>query len=440
MLKKPTQCILWKDPELIQREAMKKGFELIDTYAQESHWWRYLLKCRECGQLYFFEFYEEIDWIGGNDPQYSTYIPVETQEEIETLKKTSPLTLLKFSPRLQSDWPAKANKRKIYWVGKEDPPAKKRVIKAMAKETSYNVNMVFTPLIQKAVRFSLKTHEVYQKQKRKGKDIPYITHPLAVGLILARAGASEDVIAAGILHDTIEDSVQEKKVTREMLSERFSEKVAALVENVTETQKDLPWEDRKKEALEHIESFSNDAILVKSADVISNISELLDDQTQEGERVWDRFNASKEMFLENTYRVITSLRRRWPESPLSRDLDELRDRLVSIETRFVEGSTKGFFIGGVRDGIPDRWFVRYLSESNLGDYVELGQGGSPLGMTFHMMLNHSPGKYEKVAGYVISEEGIGKMMNEEMKKQVPDHAQAQPGMRFTYILYQEKAG
>src|SRR3990167_6087050 len=103
--------------------------------------------------------------------------------------------------------------------------------------------MLYSNKISKAIRFSIKTHEIYQKQKRKGKDIPYITHPLTVGLILARAGADEDVVVAGILHDTIEDSVPEKKVTREMLTERFGEKVASLVESVTELDKDMPWDE-----------------------------------------------------------------------------------------------------------------------------------------------------------------------------------------------------
>ncbi len=70
--------------------------------------------------------------------------------------------------------------------------------------------MIYTQKIQHAIRFAIKTHEGYQKQKRKGKDVPYITHPLTVGLILAKAGANEDVIIAGILHDTIEDSIEEK--------------------------------------------------------------------------------------------------------------------------------------------------------------------------------------------------------------------------------------
>jgi len=40
--------------------------------------------------------------------------------------------------------------------------------------------------IQKAIKFAVKTHEVYQKQARKGKDVSYITHPLTVGLILSQ--------------------------------------------------------------------------------------------------------------------------------------------------------------------------------------------------------------------------------------------------------------
>jgi hypothetical protein len=56
------------------------GNTLLDTYADDSHLSRRLLKCRECAQLYFFEFYEEIDWLDSKDPQYVTYIPVETRD------------------------------------------------------------------------------------------------------------------------------------------------------------------------------------------------------------------------------------------------------------------------------------------------------------------------------------------------------------------------
>jgi|SRR3989344_1670356 len=183
--------------------------------------------------------------------------------------------------------------------------------------------MKYTTLIQKAIRFSVKTHEVYQKQKRKGKDIPYITHPLIVGLILARAGASEDVIIAGILHDTIEDSVPEKKVTKAMLAERFGDTVAGIVDDVTEQDKDLPWEERKQEALEHVEKLENDSLLVKSADLISNISEIIADHQVDGDVIFERFNASKDKTIAHYQRMINAVIRQWPENPLLGDLQGL---------------------------------------------------------------------------------------------------------------------
>ena len=191
--------------------------------------------------------------------------------------------------------------------------------------------MIYTKKIKDAIKFSIKTHEVYQKQKRKGKDIPYITHPLTVGLILARTGASEDVVIAGILHDTIEDSTPEKKVTQKMIAERFGEKVAELVLSVTETNKELSWEERKAEALEHIKSFSNDSLLLKSADIIANTSEILEDYSKDGEEIFDRFNAPKERLLEQSIRTIRAICEKWPESPLVVDLVEIEAQLSTLQ-------------------------------------------------------------------------------------------------------------
>ena len=116
-MKNPTQCVLWENPDLVSG-PQEVRFERIDTYVNDSHPMRQLLRCRECGQLYFFEFYEEIDWNEGNDPQYSTYIAVESDMEIEVLKKASSFDLLKYFPRLQRDFPKEARAPKARWVGK----------------------------------------------------------------------------------------------------------------------------------------------------------------------------------------------------------------------------------------------------------------------------------------------------------------------------------
>lgn len=190
--------------------------------------------------------------------------------------------------------------------------------------------MLYNYKISRAIQFATKTHEVYQKQKRKGKDIPYITHPLTVGLILSRAGADEDTIVAGILHDTIEDSTLEKKVSAEMLAKRFGDNVANLVISVTELYKALSWEDRKKTALNKIISYSHESLLIKSADTISNLTELIDDYKNDGESVFERFGAPKGVLLQNHLRVVTAIIDRWSENPLAEDLKWVARELQSI--------------------------------------------------------------------------------------------------------------
>ena len=190
--------------------------------------------------------------------------------------------------------------------------------------------MIYTHKIKKAIKFAIKTHEVYQKQKRKGKDIAYITHPLTVGLILSQARASEDVIVAGILHDTIEDSTDEKKVTVEMLAERFGQEVSGLVLSVTETDKSLPWEERKRQASEHIQKFSHDSLLLKSADIIANSSELIDDYNRHKEEVFSRFNAPKEKMLKHQLKAIELIIQQWNANPLAEDLTFVASQLQMI--------------------------------------------------------------------------------------------------------------
>ncbi len=193
--------------------------------------------------------------------------------------------------------------------------------------------MYYTEKIHRAIRFSIKTHEVYQKQKRKGKDIPYVTHPLVVGLILSRVGADEDVVAAGILHDTLEDSSPEKPVTRDMLRERFGERVMQLVAAVTEPDKTLSWEVRKREALDHVAHMSHDELLVKSADVISNNAELLDDYARHGDLVFEHFNAPKERLLQHYLAVHAAILSAWPESPLAPDLREMQVLMQNLQEK-----------------------------------------------------------------------------------------------------------
>ena len=114
-LRAPTQCAFWKNPEQLRGNGVAL-LERVEVFVDESHFMRRLHKCRECGQLYFYEFTEEIDHAHGEDPQYRKYIPVENAEQIETLRASSASELLRYFPRLQSDWSKDVERPVIRWV------------------------------------------------------------------------------------------------------------------------------------------------------------------------------------------------------------------------------------------------------------------------------------------------------------------------------------
>ena len=114
----PTRCILWRDREQLENSH---GFlESIETYEDDSHDRRCLLKCRECGQLYFYKFLEFVDYQDGEDPQYRTYIPVASANDAAMLSRMLELDIAQYTPAIHSDWPKGQDRPNIYWAGKSD--------------------------------------------------------------------------------------------------------------------------------------------------------------------------------------------------------------------------------------------------------------------------------------------------------------------------------
>lgn len=177
--------------------------------------------------------------------------------------------------------------------------------------------LIFNQKIQEAINLATEAHS---NQKRKISGAPYITHPLSVALILARVGADEEVIIAGILHDVIEDSKMEG--LRSIISEKFGEEVLKIIIGVTEENKTLPWKERKQSAMEHIPNMNKETLLVKSADVLHNMTDSLNGLQTKGEKVFEYFNASKEEQIERYVRLIAKIEPVWMENPLLPDLKE----------------------------------------------------------------------------------------------------------------------
>ena len=146
---------------------------------------------------------------------------------------------------------------------------------------------LYSPLINKALTFSAKAH---LQQIRKGTDIPYVTHPFAVGMILAKAGCPDPIIIAGILHDTVEDS----DATLDDIRREFGDEVAAIVAGCSEPDKSLEWEERKTHTIEELKHAPLAIQLVACADKLHNVSTMLEDYNQIGDDLWKRFNRNRD--------------------------------------------------------------------------------------------------------------------------------------------------
>jgi len=102
--------------------------------------------------------------------------------------------------------------------------------------------------------------EAHKNQKRKGTDIPYIVHPLEVAIILMKNGASEDLVSAGLLHDTLEDTNVKLENLRIMFGNTIAELVKGasepdkigLTTTLTNEQEISSWKERKEHTIKYL--------------------------------------------------------------------------------------------------------------------------------------------------------------------------------------------
>lgn len=142
-------------------------------------------------------------------------------------------------------------------------------------------------LINKAIEVSAKSHEGHY---RKASDVPYIVHPFEVAMILQENNAEDYVVAAGILHDTLEDT----DLTKEKIEKLFGREVLNLVLGASEElegRDDRPWQERKEHTISHARKASLEEKLIVCADKLSNIRSMIRNHKVVGNELWERFNA-----------------------------------------------------------------------------------------------------------------------------------------------------
>ena len=160
-------------------------------------------------------------------------------------------------------------------------------------------------LFEKAIRFAIDAHK---GQKRKD-GIPFIFHPLEDAAIVATMTTDEAVLAAAVLHDTVEDT----DVTSEDILKNFGERVHELVAHETEDKRPAlhpseTWKIRKKESLEVLEKSEDPAVkMLWLGDKLSNMRAFRRREEQLGDEMFSGFNNCDPLEQKWYYETVLNL-------------------------------------------------------------------------------------------------------------------------------------
>lgn len=209
------------------------------------------------------------------------------------------------------------------------------------------ISGLYPPLLEAAARLAARGH-YHQFRKRPGTGdapcpdvplppdcVPYVTHLMGSLCILARTGAPDEVLAAALLHDYLEDvpDPQGQLSIREATGERVLELVLAVTEDKRRHRAESDtWVERKREQVGHLAEIPDEAVLIKTADLLHNILSLMHDLegVDDREAVWSRFNAGPDHQLWYFRAIAEAARRRLGRHVLVDELDRAVDAVAVL--------------------------------------------------------------------------------------------------------------
>ena len=161
-----------------------------------------------------------------------------------------------------------------------------------------------TELLDRAIVFAVRAHAGIE---RRGKGFPYIVHPMEAVEIVATMTRDQELLAAAVLHDTVEDT----DVTIEQIQAEFGDRVAALVASESEDKdcgvsKEESWHARKQAAIERLANASFDSKIVALGDKLSNMRAIARDYAMQGDKLWNLFNTKDRKEHEWHYRALAT--------------------------------------------------------------------------------------------------------------------------------------
>jgi (p)ppGpp synthase/HD superfamily hydrolase len=170
------------------------------------------------------------------------------------------------------------------------------------------------PQAMRAAEYAERRH----RGQRRTNGAPFIDHPLEVAALLYRLGASDHVIAAGLLHDVLEKT----DTGQAELHARFGSRVTALVAAVSEDPDIDSDQDRKAELRARMTATSDDALSVFAADKLSKVRELRPTSRFARDPDGRSLARSARELLDHYHECLAILEWRIPNNPLVHDLRE----------------------------------------------------------------------------------------------------------------------
>lgn len=161
-------------------------------------------------------------------------------------------------------------------------------------------------LVSKAIVFATKAHDGMRRRK---SDCPYILHPLEAAVIVGSMSEDQELIAAAVLHDVVEDA----GVKIDEIEAQFGKRVRMLVGCETEDKRESQpaketWRIRKEESLQMLREAEDPAVLMLwIGDKLANMRAIYRDWKEEGDAMWQRFNQSDPKIQGWYYTTIAEL-------------------------------------------------------------------------------------------------------------------------------------
>jgi (p)ppGpp synthase/HD superfamily hydrolase len=171
---------------------------------------------------------------------------------------------------------------------------------------------------------------LHRTQARKGTQIPYVSHLLAVAGLVMEHGGDENHVIAALLHDAVED--QGGDHVGDEIRRRFGDQIFDIVMGCTDARvtPKPPWEARKRAYIDRVTTEPASIKLVSAADKLHNARAILADYRALGEKLWSRFNGGKDGTLWYYRELVKAFRQGEQTDGLRRLVDELERVVVEV--------------------------------------------------------------------------------------------------------------